>query len=49
MARFSYLAPDIIAAIMEGKQPTELTASTLVRAPTVPVCWQSQREAFGFA
>lgn len=48
MARFSYLAPDIVTAIMDGKQPAFLSASKLVRAPTLPVCWQAQREAFGF-
>jgi hypothetical protein len=48
IARFSYLAPDIIAAIMDGKQPADLSVTQMVRAPIVPVCWQAQRGAFGF-
>ena len=46
--RIAYLAPDIIQAIVEGKQPPELTANRLVRLKNLPVDWPGQREYLGF-
>jgi hypothetical protein len=46
--RIAYLAPDIIEAIVEGRQPPELTANKLVRIKKLPIDWASQREALGF-
>ncbi len=36
LLRLSYLAPDIIAAILKGSQPAELTASRLTAAVSEP-------------
>jgi hypothetical protein len=46
--RIAYLAPDIIEAIIEGRQPPELTANKLVRIKNLPIDWAGQREALGF-
>jgi DNA invertase Pin-like site-specific DNA recombinase len=46
--RIAYLSPDIIEAIIEARQPTELTANKLVRVKNLPIDWASQREALGF-
>ena len=49
LLRVGYLAPDIIAAILDGRQPPALTRSKLLRAASVPLCWQKDRVALGFA
>jgi site-specific DNA recombinase len=46
--RIAYLAPDIIEAIVAGKEPPELTANRLVRLKNLPVDWAGQREYLGF-
>src|SRR5271169_3964304 len=46
LLRFSYLAPDIVEAIVEGRQPRILTVKLLLRA--IPLDWADQRTAFGF-
>lgn len=45
--RLTYLAPDIQAAIMDGRQPADLTAHKLTYSP-MPLDWAEQRELFGF-
>ena len=47
--RIAYLAPDIIEAIVEGRQPPELTANKLIRIKNLPIGWSGQREALGFS
>lgn len=49
MARLAFLAPDIAAAILEGRQPKVLTARRLLRAAELPLAWSVQRRMFGFA
>jgi site-specific DNA recombinase len=49
LARLRFLAPDIVTAILEGRQPVELTARSLLRMGALPIEWQAQREALGFA
>lgn len=49
LARLSYLAPDVQAAILDGRQPLELTARGLLRTATLPACWTMQRQVLGFA
>ena len=44
--RFSFLAPDIVAAILEGRQPPQLTVEKLRFGP--PLLWAEQRKSFGF-
>jgi DNA invertase Pin-like site-specific DNA recombinase len=48
LLRVSWLAPDIIAAIAEGRQPATLTGRRLLRASDVPLSWNEQRQYFGF-
>ncbi len=47
--RLAYLAPDITTAILEGRQPAGLTATMLIEYPHLPLSWQEQRAALGFA
>lgn len=44
----AFLAPDIVAAILEGRQPVELTATRLKRLSVLPSRWEDQRQALGF-
>jgi site-specific DNA recombinase len=45
--RFGYLAPDIVEAIVEGRQPRSLTVKRLLQG--IPCVWADQRAAFDFA
>jgi hypothetical protein len=45
--RFGYLAPDIVEAIAEGRQPRCMTVKRLLQG--VPCVWAEQRIAFQFA
>ena len=49
LVRISFLAPDIIAAILGGRQPRTLTRQKLARMTDLPLDWQEQRNALGFA
>ena len=49
LIRLNYLAPDIVAAILGGKQPADLTANKLMADTRFPVDWRAQRAALGFA
>jgi site-specific DNA recombinase len=49
LARLSYLAPDITQAILDGKQPRDLTAEKLLEHSRLPLAWHDQRIALGFA
>lgn len=42
-----FLAPDIVGAILDGRQPSDLTWKKLTRR--VPLEWAEQRKRFGFA
>jgi hypothetical protein len=44
----SLLAPDIVVAIIEGRQPASLSARFLMQVD-LPLAWQDQRTALGFA
>lgn len=46
LLRFVYLAPDIVEAIVEGRQPSILTVKLLLRG--ISLDWADQRAAFGF-
>ena len=48
LLRLRYLAPDIVAAIVEGRQPAALTATTLLRDTRLPLAWPAQRARLGF-
>ncbi len=45
--RLNFIAPDIVTAIVEGKQPRDLKLQDLM-TKTIPDLWQEQREKFGF-
>src|SRR2546430_10707200 len=47
LLRFAYLAPDIVEAIVEGRQPRSLTVKLLLRG--IPLAWSDQRAAFRFS
>ena len=49
LLRLPTLAPDIITAILNGKNPPQLTAKKLMRlTPQIPVDWAEQRKLLGF-
>jgi hypothetical protein len=45
--RFTLLAPQIIMAILDGKEPKEISINRL-RDGNIPMLWQEQMEYFGF-
>lgn len=45
--KITYLAPDIIEAIMMGTQPPSLKVTDLTNAP-IPISWAEQRKKYGF-
>jgi hypothetical protein len=49
VVRLSHLAPDITQAILDGRQPHDLTAEKLLAHSRLPLRWQDQRTALGFA
>jgi hypothetical protein len=49
VVRLSYLAPDITQAILDGRQPRDLTAEKLLVHSRLPLAWHDQRTALGFA
>jgi hypothetical protein len=49
LLRLPSLAPDIITAIINGKNPPQLTAKKLMRlTPQIPLDWAEQRKLLGF-
>ena len=50
LLRLPWLAPDITTAIVNGRQPQQLNAMTLMRkASRLPAAWAEQRALLGFA
>src|SRR6516164_9085296 len=49
LVRLSYLAPDIAQAILDGRQPRDLTANNLLAHSRLPLAWHEQRSVLGFA
>lgn len=47
-ARLAYLAPGIIRAILDGRQPKSLSARMLARLGWLPLSWSEQRVMLGF-
>ena len=49
LLRLAWLAPDITAAIVNGRQPPQLNAKKLMRqASRLPADWSEQRTLLGF-
>jgi len=44
----AFLAPDIVASILAGTQPVDLTAEKLIKQVELPVDWAEQRTLLGF-
>jgi site-specific DNA recombinase len=49
LVRLSYLAPEITEAILDGRQPLDLTADKLLAHSRLPHGWHEQRTVLGFA
>ena len=49
LARLHFLAPDIVTAILEGRQPIELNTRALLRISELPIEWSEQRRVLGFS
>jgi hypothetical protein len=49
VVRLSYLAPDITQAILDGRQPRDLTADKLLAHSRLTLAWHEQRTVLGFA
>jgi DNA invertase Pin-like site-specific DNA recombinase len=49
LMRLNFLAPDIVAAILNGRQPAALTATKLMADTRLPLAWAEQRKALSFA
>jgi AraC-like DNA-binding protein len=47
--RLTMLAPDIVAAILSGAPPLDLTARNLMEDTRLPLDWIEQRRSLGFA
>jgi site-specific DNA recombinase len=49
LVRLGFLAPDITQAILDGRQPADLTADKLRAHSRLPLAWHEQRTVLGFA
>jgi len=47
LVRLSYLAPDITEAILDGRQPRDLTTDKLLAHSRLPLGWHEQRTVLG--
>ena len=48
LLRLAFLAPDLQAMILEGRQPAHLNVEQLIEQP-LPIDWNEQRKIFGSA
>lgn len=48
LVKLSYLAPDIVSDILQGKQPPSLSRQKLARIRALPQIWSEQRWLLGF-
>jgi hypothetical protein len=46
--RLAYLAPDIVEAILAGREPDGLTGNVLMKRVQLPLAWDEQRRLLGF-
>jgi hypothetical protein len=49
LLRLATLAPSIVQAIIEGRQPPSLTRQRLAKITNLPLDWNEQRRMLGFA
>jgi site-specific DNA recombinase len=45
LIRLAFLAPDIVESIVEGRQPSSLTAEAVTWHIEMPLEWRSQKTA----
>ena len=45
--RLGFLAPEVVKAILHGRQPIELTAKRLVNETQIPITWSDQLAILG--
>ena len=45
--RLSFLAPDVVKAILRDRHPIELTAKRLANEIRLPIAWEDQRALLG--
>ncbi len=48
LVKLAMLSPKIVQAIVEGRQPADLTVKTFSRLETIPVSWVEQEALLGF-
>jgi len=47
--KLAFLAPTIVSDILNGKQPLELTAQSLMKTSSnLPACWSLQKAYLGY-
>ena len=47
LSRLAFVAPTIVEAICQGRQPTELSTETLLNRIDLPLEWPAQLKAIG--
>ncbi len=47
VVRLNFLAPSIVTAILEGRQPVQLDATSLTTGGVIPAAWDEQSRALG--
>jgi site-specific DNA recombinase len=47
--RLGFLAPDIVGAVLQGEQPSSLTATKLMADTRLPLDWAQQQTILGFS
>jgi hypothetical protein len=45
--RLAYLAPEVVEAILKGREPSGLTVNALMKSVHLPLAWDEQRRALG--
>jgi hypothetical protein len=45
--RLAYLAPEVVEAILSGREPRGLTVNVLMKSVQLPLAWDEQRRALG--
>ncbi|PPE78618.1 hypothetical protein C3941_17775 [Kaistia algarum] len=48
LLRLAFLAPEIITAVLDGRQPLELSANKLMADTRLPIDRAGQRQTLGF-
>ncbi len=49
MFTLAFLAPDIVEAILEGRQPPEVNLELLTGTGGIPQSWDEQRRLYGLS